>query len=101
MSITEIEIDTEHLKKDVEMFKNLLSQLKKNQDSMERAIERLNTMWQGPANQIFNIQFRADCESFSNVCATVEAMIQAMEAARMDYEACDEQVSDLINAIRV
>lgn len=101
MSITEIEIDTEHLNKDVEALKNLLTQLRKNQTSMEQAMDQLNTMWQGPANQIFNIQFRADCESFANVCTTVEAMIQAMETARMDYEACEEQVSDLINAIRV
>lgn len=101
MAIQEIAINTDKLGRDIENLRNVLWQLKKDETKMVQEIQELNAMWSGTANQAFNVQFQADCQSFESLCKTIEEMIQALETAKRDYEKCDNQVNSIVSAIRI
>ena len=101
MAIREMAISTDNLARDIERLRNMLSELRRNKEKMVEEIEELNTMWKGPANDMFVKQFQSDCTYFDRLCKTIEEMIQAMEYARTEYEKCDNQVNGLVRAIRI
>lgn len=101
MAVREIAVSTENLGRDIARLRTVLNNLRKNKDKMVQEIEQLNTMWKGPANQMFAKQFALDCRSFDNLCRTIEEMIKAMENAKTEYEKCDNKVNALVNAIRI
>lgn len=96
-----IEISTEYLGKDIDNLKNTLTSLKQDKYKMTGEIEELNTMWKGPANEVFVKQFHLDCVSFDNLIETIDKMIGEMEHAKAEYEKCDNKVSDIVRALRI
>ena len=98
--VKDIAVNTAALSKDIERLHGLLSQLEKGRRKLAEEIQELNTMWQGPSNQAFNVQFQADCECLENMCTTIREMIQAMEHAKTEYDLCDNRVGDSIAALR-
>ncbi len=97
----EIAINTDKLGRDIENLRNVLRELKKDKTKMVQEIQELNAMWSGTANQAFNVQFNADCQSFDSLIKMIEEMIQALEAAKRDYEQCDNKVNSIVSAIRI
>ncbi len=101
MAIRDIEISTEYLGKDIKNLKNTLVSLKQDKRKMTEEIEELNTMWKGPANEAFVKQFYLDCVSFDNLIEVIDKMIGEMEHAKVEYEKCDNKVSDILRALRI
>jgi len=101
LAIREISINTGTLGRDTAQLTFLLGQLERDKEKMIQEIEALNRMWQGPANQAFNAQFKTDCASFDNLSKTIQEMIRAMERAKSEYEQCDNRVNSLVNALRI
>ena len=101
LAVKEIAVDTAILSRDIGRLESLLTRLESGRRKMTQEIQELNTMWQGPSNQAFNIQFQTDCGCLENMCKTIREMIQAMEQAKTEYDLCDNKVKEMIVALRV
>ncbi len=100
-SIREIAIDTGALNRDVGTLNGTLDRIYSELSGMSDAIQTLDGMWDGPANEMFVQQFRHDYESMQEVCKGVRSLIQSMEDASKKYAAGENQVSGIVAAIRI
>lgn len=96
-----IEIITEKLKSDASDMQAQLARVKSDMNKMNNAIATLNGMWKGNAREAFNVQYASDYENMTEVCNIVEKIISGMNTAADKYSACDSQVKDIINSIKI
>ena len=59
----------------------------------------LDAMWDGPANQVFMMQFNNDTQYAEEICNMVKKLIECMEYAKKQYDYCESEVSSLISSI--
>lgn len=97
----EIAIDTSILMSDTNELKSILEKTKKQMESMFEQIVELDAMWDGLANEEFKKQFENDYQNTQNLCKTVESLIECMEYARKQYDLCENEVSDIVDAIGI
>ena len=97
----EIKVNTSSMDQDINALQEHLNKIRKNLESMYEAVRLLDTMWDGPANEVFNRQFMADREAMEAVCENVEQVIKCMQFAKKEYENCDNEVGSIVSAIRV
>ena len=96
-----IEIDTGILREDVERLKAALRIINGKMSGMYTAMQELNTMWEGPSNQILNLQFNRDKETMEMLLEILQKLADSMDFARTEYERCEAQVHSLVSSIRV
>lgn len=101
MSNQEIAINTSTLRSDINELKSILSTTRKQAEDMFSQITELDTMWDGPANETFNNQFRHDYQNTINLCKTVESIIECMEYAREQYDLCENEVGSIVDSISI
>lgn len=101
MAINEIEVDTRFLESDIQELKTALEALRRSRERMVNEIKELNTMWRGPANTTFNMQFNVDQEMLETLCDIVKGMLGSMEYARVQYDRCDAKVHSLVSGIKI
>lgn len=97
----EITVDTGLLANDINSLQNLLNNIKKDMDKMYDAVEVLNGMWDGEANEAFNQQFSQDHNDMKELCDTVQRIIDCLEYAKKEYNTCETEISSIISAISV
>ncbi len=96
----EIEIDTIALEKSIENAQTRLDSINSNIEKMYEAIRLLDTMWDGPANEIFKTQFLKDQVDFQDICKIIQQIINDMNYAKSTYNICDSQITEIINSIK-
>jgi len=99
--VKHIEIHTSALSSDINELTGQLQQVRNNMRTMYDSIAELNTMWEGPANDAFKAQFQIDYEMMQEVCGSVEQLISCMDYARINYDACESEVSAAVSAIKI
>jgi uncharacterized protein YukE len=63
-------------------------------------IRELDTMWDGEANNAFNVQFANDYDMMLEVIKELRALIDSLEFSRNEYVRCENQVSAAINSMK-
>lgn len=101
MSNQEIAINTSTLNTDINALRAALDKARKQIDDMFNDIKELDTMWDGMANDAFNKQFASDYENAQSLCKTVESLIECMEFAKQQYNACENAVSGIVDTISI
>ncbi len=99
MASKEIDINTESLSKDIESLQITLNSVKEEMRDVFTKIQELDMMWDGPANQEFMKQFGADSTFMTELCSTIQALLECMEYARKQYDSCDDAVRSMISSI--
>ncbi len=97
---TQFEVDVQRLNTDIERAKGSLNYIKSNLKIMFGEIKELDSMWDGKANNAFNIQFNNDYEMMQSVCKNLESLISALETSRQDYIKCENQVASAIRSMK-
>lgn len=101
MAMNEIAVNTSTLSGDINELRTALSNARKQLKEMFQQVTELDAMWDGPANEEFNRQFRNDYENAGKLCVTIDSLLANMEFARNQYNACENEVNGIISAIRI
>lgn len=101
MAINEIEINTSALNRDVDTLSATLRQVRSEIEGMYEAIRVLDRMWEGPANEAFVEQFNIDYRNMQELCKAVQSLIYCMQNASVSYISGENQVADIISAIKI
>ena len=96
-----IEVDISALDQDVKDLAETLEMVRKDMNDMFGAIKELDAMWEGPAHDVFALQFEADRQVFNNLCDTVDSIIDSMDNAKSDYRKCEANVRGEIDKIKI
>ena len=97
----EISINTSTLSGDIDKLQQQLNAIRNDLTKMYQAVRVLDTMWDGPANEAFNIQFNQDKNDMTELCNTVQKIIDCMEYAKKEYNSCEVEVSNIIDSIAI
>lgn len=100
-TIAQIEIDTAALNRDTNSLNSTLGRIKSEITGMYEAVRTMDGMWDGPANEAFNTQFRVDHNNMNSICNAVQSLIRSMENASRKYVAGENQVNAVISSIRI
>lgn len=99
MANREIEIETNTLASDIGELTSELEVAKSCIQTMITDMTELDAMWDGPANQVFMMQFNNDTQYAEEICNMVKKLIECMEYAKKQYDYCESEVSSLISSI--
>ncbi len=99
MAVREIEIETNTLDKDIKELLGELGNARKFIQTMTEDMAELDSMWDGPANDVFMAQFGQDVQYAQELCNMVQKLTECMEYAKKQYDICDGEVSALIASI--
>jgi len=98
--IVEIGIHTEALRRDTETLNRTLSSIRSEMDGLYEAFRVLDAMWDGPANQVLNRQFRSDHENMRSICDTVQLLVRCMEGAERKYTNGGNRMRGIVDSMR-
>lgn len=96
-----IEVTISSLNSDIDTLTSTLNSLKGHSVRMQEQIQALGGMWEGPAHEIFNVQFQSDYMALQDLYKNLEELIKCMEYAKSEYQKCEDSVSSAIAAIRI
>lgn len=99
MAYKEIEIETIALDRDIRELTGELDDAKKCISTMADDMRRLDSMWDGPANEAFMRQFALDEQYALELCGIVQKLIECMEYAKKQYDLCETEVGSLVKSI--
>ena len=97
----EIEMDTSLLGRDIDNLENTLTQLETWIEKMFDTINKMDTMWKGPANNVFNVQFKNDYETCKTMCGILRELIGSLNHAKEEYDKCEQNVNNMIRSIKI
>jgi WXG100 family type VII secretion target len=97
----EIAVNTSTLASDIETLQEQLDMVKKDINDMYGAVQTLDSMWDGPANEAFKTQFRQDYKDMQELCKTVQQIIKCMKYAKKEYNVCENEVNDIVASIQI
>jgi len=97
----EIAINTGNLSTDIETLQEQLNQIRTDMDRMYEAVRILDSMWDGPANQAFNVQFAQDHKDMDSLCDTIQRIIDCLGYAKQEYNNCESEIAGIVAAISV
>jgi len=100
-NITDLEIETHRLQGDIDSLTGELNALRSTGKEMMAGVDALSSMWEGQAKEAFTAQFRSDYETLNSMADVIQELIKCLENARSQYDACEQKVGSIINAIRV
>lgn len=101
MGVNEIATNIETMRKDISELEDLLSMARGTIDKVYAEMTQLDAMWDGDANETFNVQVRKDIEFGREVCDTVNEIINCMEYANSEYNKCENEIGNIIASIRI
>ncbi len=96
-----IEISTQRLNADIHRMNSELDQLQGAVTRVYASLERLNSMWDGPANRAFYAQTQMDRMICQEMIMQLKEMTGCMEYARDEYSECREAVNAKIHSMRL
>lgn len=99
MAVSRIEVNTEMLGNTASDMSISVTHIYHHIKEIYEDIKELDSMWDGPANQAFNLQFEKDRARLLNICSNLETYIDKIQYAKDEYNKCENAVSNIIDAI--
>lgn len=101
MAITYVEIDTSLLETDVQELNASITKAQKSLEGLKTELEELYGMWSGQASRAFMVQAGKDYIFMKGILNDLKKMTECMTHASKEYVRCENQVSELVNDIRM
>lgn len=101
MSIKYIEVSTDQLDADRGDMETGLQKIREQFNRLFEEMQALDAMWEGTAKQTFQAQFAGDCEIANDVCNNLGKYIESMKNASREYKKCENDVAEIIAAIKI
>ena len=96
-----ITVNTDTLKKDSQDITTKAENLRASLEEVYNEVKALDTMWDGPANEVFVQQFNGDYELLNALCDSVKAFGEDLIDASREYEKCEDSVESAVRSIKV
>ena len=96
-----IEISTEQLNTDIQTVQENINKIKSEISALTEEVSKLNGMWSGPANQVYNQQAAEDFAKINSLMEAIGKFEQHMEFAVQQYNKCEQSVAEKVAAIRI
>ena len=100
MAAVNFDVDTDNLRAGVRDMREQLSAMKEGRDALATSVAEVESTWEGPAKEQFSSQFLRDCEEFDSIYKTISEILDRFDRAATEYDTCDAQVLEIINAMR-
>ncbi|MDE6434731.1 MAG: WXG100 family type VII secretion target [Lachnospiraceae bacterium] len=101
MAIDKIKVNTNKLHKTTGDIEDALKDIKNKIDAMKADVSSLNSMWTGDANAEFNKAFQDDIKDLGIICDNIQSVIDYEKKAKIEYDKCEQRVSELVDEITV
>ncbi len=96
-----IRISTERLRQDRSAIQREAAEIGKRVEELAQEMQMLGQTWEGAAWQAFQGQAADDLENMRQVCQNLSVYVEHMEYAEKEYKACESQVEELAESIRI
>ncbi len=96
-----IEIDTALLSRNAGSIVSDINDIRTQTDNAYEGIRVLDTMWEGSANEAFNVQFTRDYERMVEICDVLYEYADKLKEAKNRYENGENSVANIIAAISI
>lgn len=97
----ELKINTSRLGSDADQVRHHISNMEKQINAMKSGINQLNSMWEGPAKKAFVQAFEDDRVAAVEIIKELKSLNSFENQAKSKYEKCENQVSSLVDSIRI
>ena len=97
----EIEVNTNTLAADIEKLQNELNLVVSELNKMYDAVNLLDSMWDGPANDTFRAQFLQDRQEMQEICNELQKMNDCLVYAKNEYNTCENNINGIVTSIRI
>lgn len=97
----EITVNTDTLSSTIDEAQGYLDIITRDLGKMYETVKVLDTMWDGPANDAFNLQFANDEKDMRAICETIQKIIECHTFAKDSYNQCETAVESIVSAIKV
>ena len=101
MAVNYIQADTNYLNVTINDMNTDFRGLTGLVDGIYQDMKELDAMWDGPANDAFNVQFENDRQDFLELCKEIQKYIEKVDLAKKEYNNCESKVADIVNSIRI
>lgn len=98
-STREIEVETNILQSDINELEEEIQAVRTLLETITSDMTQLDAMWDGPANEAFMMQYRADAEYTEEICKVLGKLKECMEYAKKQYDSCEAEISSMISSI--
>lgn len=95
------EVDTGYLRQSAGGLRQDLKSVQALCGDLSDMMAGISGMWEGPAKDAFHLQFSDDCAAFTQSCKQLDEIIESMEHAANEYDACDSKVRSIVDAISI
>lgn len=99
--MNEIGVNPQTLNLQTDSIQRNLTLLRRDMDKMYDAVKALDAMWDGPASEVFKIQFEQDRGAMGQMCDTIQSIVNSMRYAKGEYDTCESCIDSIISSIRV
>ena len=101
MAANKIKVNTISLDRTRRELQEKLEKIKKDIDQISENMSTLNSMWSGEAHSTFEQSVTEDIQFLQGVCENIQEIIDYESNAVKMYNKCEQQVSELIEQIRI
>ena len=95
------EVETASLSSTIRSMETEMQNISKIGKQLYTALEALDGMWEGAAHDTFAAQYLADQQMLSEMCKTIDGIINGLESARKKYDECEQSVANEIKKIAI
>jgi len=94
-----IEVNTELLSKQISELNENITALESSTHGLEDILEGLKSMWTGPAQEMFYIQFYSDKENLEEFLSVLQKITDEFQTACTEYNKCENSVGSIVASL--
>ena len=94
-----VSVNNERLTENINEISSELRSMETEINGIYEQIVYLNSMWDGPANALFNISFNNDSRDVLDALAKMSKFIDSLDECRKKYDECEMSVMDEVSKI--
>lgn len=95
--MAKIEVDTNQIQSVLRTFRTTIDDWKERRSLIWSALDEINDMWDGDANDEFNALTNAERPNFENLETALENYYSALDKAAQEYEDAETEVRNIVN----
>lgn len=99
--VSQIQVNTAQMDSDIRRLRGTLAQTRAHIETLRAKMAAMNNMWEGPSNLAMRQRFQADHDQMLALCGSLEELIQILESIRQAYDACENNVRSMVDALRI
>lgn len=99
MAISKIKINTDSLSTDADSIGESIGIIEQSISKLEEDYNVLNTMWDGPASEMFRIAYQDDIETLKTIIQNLKKFNLFETNARDKYNNCENEVGSIVSAL--